>query len=329
MRAVLSWDGDRRAPFAYRAGQARPPDCPGTGRALSGRVHRTELHDPAPAARRDDPVRADNRQAGQPHDPALFGNYPTPTDYAGAAREDVDEILRSTGFYNAKTTSLMGLGQSLCERFGGEVPGRLEDLVTLPGVGRKTANVVLGNAFGIPGLTVDTHFGRLARRFGWTTEQRPGQGRGRGGRAHPARDWTDLSQRMIWHGRRSAMRAGPPAGPAGWPACAPPTARGPSTRRSPRSSSGPARSRDPGPRPGRSRAGQVRAGSPGAAVPGEQCPLGPVVAAPARPRGRGDGRAGAVAPPAAGGRPSAVLVLFGDGPTGRTCSTSRGATACR
>ena len=103
--------------------------------------------------------------------PTLFARYPTAADYAGADREELEKIIQSTGFFRAKTTSLMGLGQALCERFGGEVPGRLKDLVTLPGVGRKTANVVLGNAFGIPGITVDTHFGRLARRFGWTTDR--------------------------------------------------------------------------------------------------------------------------------------------------------------
>src|SRR5260370_38854760 len=94
-------------------------------------------------------------------------------DYAGANRDELEKIIQSTGFYHAKATSLMGLGQALCERFGGEVPGRLKDLVTLPGGGRKNANVVLGNAFGVPGITVDTHFGRLARRFGWTPESDP------------------------------------------------------------------------------------------------------------------------------------------------------------
>src|SRR5579859_5654395 len=105
--------------------------------------------------------------------PVLFGRYHSAADYAGADREDIEKIIMSTGFFRAKTTSIIGLGQALCDRFGGEVPGRLADLVTLPGVGRKTANVVLGNAFGIPGITVDTHFGRLARRFGWTVSPDP------------------------------------------------------------------------------------------------------------------------------------------------------------
>ena len=85
----------------------------------------------------------------------------------------MEKIIQSTGFFRAKTNSIIGLGQALCERFGGEVPGNLRDLVTLPGVGRKTANVVLGNAFGVPGITVDTHFARLSRRFRWTSSTDP------------------------------------------------------------------------------------------------------------------------------------------------------------
>ena len=112
-------------------------------------------------------------------------------------------MLRPTGFFRAKTNSVIRLGAALVERFDGEVPGRLEDLVTLPGVGRKTANVVLGNAFGVPGITVDTHFGRLARRFGWTDRGGPGQGRARRRRAVPAARSGRCSQpRVIFHGRR-------------------------------------------------------------------------------------------------------------------------------
>src|SRR5262249_61583496 len=85
----------------------------------------------------------------------------------------MEKLIQSTGFYRAKTASLIALGQALCDRYGGEVPGNMKDLVTLPGVGRKTAYVVLGNAFGVPGITVDTHFARLARRFAWTTETDP------------------------------------------------------------------------------------------------------------------------------------------------------------
>jgi endonuclease-3 len=105
--------------------------------------------------------------------PALFRRYPSAADYAAADRAELEELIRPTGFFRNKTTSLIGLGAALVERFDGEVPGRLADLVTLPGIGRKTANVVLGNAFDVPGLTVDTHFGRLVRRFGWTDEQDP------------------------------------------------------------------------------------------------------------------------------------------------------------
>ena len=134
--------------------------------------------------------------------PMLFARYPTAADYAAADRSELEKIIQSTGFYRNKANSLIGLGQALCERFGGEVPGRLRDLVTLPGVGRKTANVVLGNAFGVPGITVDTHFGRLARRFGWTTNTDPDKVEADVAALFPRKDWTDLSQRMIWHGRR-------------------------------------------------------------------------------------------------------------------------------
>src|SRR5580704_17181963 len=105
--------------------------------------------------------------------PTLFARYPTAADYASADRDEMEKIIQSTGFYRAKTNSLIGLGQALCERFGGEVPAKLKDLVTCPGVGPKTANVVRGNAFGIPGITVDNHFGRLVLSFHSTTETDP------------------------------------------------------------------------------------------------------------------------------------------------------------
>src|SRR5690348_6528149 len=144
--------------------------------------------------------------------PTLFARYPTAADYAGADRDELEKIIQSTGFYHAKANSLMGLGQALCERYGGEVPGRLKDLVTLPGVGRKTANVVLGNAFGIPGITVDTHFGRLARRFGWTTETDPVKAEHEVGALFPKKDWTMLSHHLIWHGRRVCHARNPACG---------------------------------------------------------------------------------------------------------------------
>src|SRR5271154_228432 len=127
--------------------------------------------------------------------PTLFARYPTAAEYAGASRAEMEKIIQSTGFFRAKTNSLIGLGQALCDRYAGEVPGRLADLVTLPGVGRKTANVVLGNAFGVPGITVDTHFSRLARRFGWTQETDPVKIEQEVGALIPRSEWTMLSHR--------------------------------------------------------------------------------------------------------------------------------------
>ena len=159
--------------------------------------------------------------------PILFARYPTAADYAGADRDEMEKIIQSTGFYRAKTNSLIGLGQALCERFGGQVPAKLKDLVTLPGVGRKTANVVLGNAFGIPGITVDTHFGRLARRFGWTTETDPVKVEAEVAALIPRKGWTDLSQRMIWHGRRVCHARRPACGACGLARLCPSYGEGP------------------------------------------------------------------------------------------------------
>lgn len=144
--------------------------------------------------------------------PTLFARYRTAAEYAAADRAGLEEIIRSTGFFRAKTDSLIKLGQALVERFDGEVPGRLDDLVTLPGVGRKTANVVLGNAFGIPGITVDTHFGRLARRFEWTDETDPVKVEHAVGALIPRRDWTMLSHVVIFHGRRTCHARRPACG---------------------------------------------------------------------------------------------------------------------
>jgi endonuclease III len=144
--------------------------------------------------------------------PVVFATYRTAADYASADREKLESIITSTGFYRAKTNSLIGLGQALVERFHGEVPPRLKDLVTLPGVGRKTANVVLGNAFGVPGITVDTHFGRLSRRFGWTTQSDPVKVETEVGAMFPRKDWTLLSHRLIWHGRRMCHSRRPACG---------------------------------------------------------------------------------------------------------------------
>jgi endonuclease-3 len=144
--------------------------------------------------------------------PILFARYPTAADYAAADREELEKIIQSTGFFRAKANSLIKLGQELCERFGGEVPRTLDELVTLPGVGRKTANVVLGNAFDVPGITVDTHFSRLSRRFGWTAETDPVKIEHEVGELFPRREWTILSHRLIWHGRRICHARRPACG---------------------------------------------------------------------------------------------------------------------
>lgn len=144
--------------------------------------------------------------------PALFAAYPDAVAMAGADREKLEQLIQPTGFFRAKTEALLKLSQALVERYDGQVPARLEDLVTLPGVGRKTANVVLGNAFGVPGITVDTHFGRLARRLGWTTETDPVKVEHEVGALFPKRDWTMLSHHLIWHGRRICHAKRPACG---------------------------------------------------------------------------------------------------------------------
>lgn len=147
--------------------------------------------------------------------PALFRRYRSAADYAAADRGELEELIRPTGFFRNKTTSLIGLGAALVERFDGQVPDRLEDLVTLPGIGRKTANVVLGNAFGVPGLTVDTHFGRLVRRFGWTAEQDPVRVENAVAALLPRSEWTMFSHRVIFHGRRVCHARTPACGACG------------------------------------------------------------------------------------------------------------------
>ncbi|WP_055492080.1 endonuclease III [Streptomyces sp. TP-A0356] len=144
--------------------------------------------------------------------PALFARYPTPEDLAAANPEEIEEILRPTGFFRAKTRSVIGLSKALVEQFGGEVPDDLEELVKLPGVGRKTAFVVLGNAFGRPGITVDTHFQRLVRRWQWTTETDPGRIEAAVAALFPKSEWTMLSHRVIFHGRRICHARKPACG---------------------------------------------------------------------------------------------------------------------
>lgn len=144
--------------------------------------------------------------------PALFARYPDAAAYAAADRGELEALIQPTGFFRAKAASIQGIAQALCDRFGGEVPDRLDDLVTLPGVGRKTANVVLGNAFATPGITVDTHVARLARRLGWTTYDDPDRIEADLMALFPRDEWTDLSHRIIWHGRRCCHARRPACG---------------------------------------------------------------------------------------------------------------------
>jgi endonuclease-3 len=144
--------------------------------------------------------------------PTLIKRYVTAADYAGADRAQLEELLRPTGFFRAKTDSLIKLGQALLERHDGVLPGRLEQLVALPGIGRKTANVILGNAFDVPGITVDTHFRRLVNRFGWVSEADPVKIEFLVADMIEKRDWTMLSHRIIFHGRRVCHAKKPACG---------------------------------------------------------------------------------------------------------------------
>lgn len=134
--------------------------------------------------------------------PAVFARYPTPADLAAANPSELEELIRSTGFFRSKAKNLIGMARVLDERFGGEVPTELEDLVTLPGVGRKTANVVRSVAFGLPGLPVDTHVGRLAVRLGLTTETDPVKAEFALNDLVPPEERGAFSLRLILHGRR-------------------------------------------------------------------------------------------------------------------------------
>jgi len=144
--------------------------------------------------------------------PALFAKYPDAAAYAGADREELEELIHPTGFFRAKTNNLIKLGQQLVERYDGQVPDSLEELVSLPGFGRKTANVVLGNAFGIPGITVDTHFLRLSQRWRWTAQDDPVKIEAEVAALIPRQEWTMLSHRVIWHGRRMCHARRPACG---------------------------------------------------------------------------------------------------------------------
>jgi endonuclease-3 len=142
----------------------------------------------------------------------LFKKYKNVRAYAKAPIEEIEEIIYPTGFYHAKARHIRGLAEKVITDFGGEVPSTLEELTTLPGVGRKTANVVLGHAFDTPGITVDTHFGRLSRRFSWTQSLDPVKVEHEVGELIPQAEWTNLSQRMIWHGRRVCHSRKPACG---------------------------------------------------------------------------------------------------------------------
>ena len=152
--------------------------------------------------------------------PSVFARFDTPEDMAAADPTELEELIKPTGFYRNKAKSLLGLSAALRDQYDGEVPRTLDELVKLPGVGRKTANVVLGNAvdtktgkpFGVPGITVDTHFGRLSRRLGWTHEEDPVKVEREVGALFPKEEWTLLSHRLIFHGRRVCHARKPACG---------------------------------------------------------------------------------------------------------------------
>ena len=154
--------------------------------------------------------------------PALFARYPDAAAYAGADRMELEELIRPTGFFRNKADALIRLGAALVTDFDGQVPGTLDELITLPSVGRKTANVVLNEAFGVPGLTTDTHFMRLSRRFGWTTSDKPAQVETDVAALFEPSEYNLVNHRVIWHGRRRCHARKPACGacPLGepWPA---------------------------------------------------------------------------------------------------------------
>jgi len=144
--------------------------------------------------------------------PALFKRYKKVEDFADAKNSELEKLIQSTGFYKNKAKSIIAMANKVCSDFDSKIPNNLEDLVSLPGVGRKTANVVLGNSFGIPGITVDTHFGRLSRRFGWTKETDPVKVEFAIQEIFPPKYWTHLSQLVVWHGRRRCHARKPACG---------------------------------------------------------------------------------------------------------------------
>ncbi len=144
--------------------------------------------------------------------PHLFKKYKTARAYGNANIHQLEDEIRSIGLFRAKARNIKALGMMIDSDYKGKVPNTLDELVKLPGVGRKTANVVLGHAFDIPGITVDTHFGRLSRRFGWTKSNDPVKIEHEVGALFPKKNWVDLSQRMVWHGRRICHSRKPACG---------------------------------------------------------------------------------------------------------------------
>jgi endonuclease III len=145
----------------------------------------------------------------------LFSRYCSAADYASAEQADLEELIRPTGYFRAKARTLVAVGRTLCDRFGGEVPRTMEELLTLPGVGRKTASMVLGDAFGMPSITVDTHVARLAQRLGWTAATDPDKIEQDIAALLPRSEWTPASHRVVWHGRRVCHARTPACGACG------------------------------------------------------------------------------------------------------------------
>ncbi len=141
--------------------------------------------------------------------PILFGRYPTALDLAGADPAEIEKMIKATGFFRTKARRIIAASRTLVEQFGGEVPPRMEDLVTVPGIGRKTANVILGAGFGIPGFAVDTHVTRLTNRLGLVKTRVPEKIEAQVTRMVPPSEWTALSLRLILHGRRICIARRP------------------------------------------------------------------------------------------------------------------------
>lgn len=134
--------------------------------------------------------------------PAIFKHYRSAADYADGPLADLEQAIYTTGFYHQKAKSIKAICQALVTQFGGQAPASLDDLVKLPGIGRKTANVILGNAFGIPGITVDTHMGRVSQRLGLSQQKDPVKIEFDLMPLVPKERWVKFSHQMIWHGRQ-------------------------------------------------------------------------------------------------------------------------------